>query len=221
MHQPEDTSIFFRQVSQVSESAASELDRRYRDRLCALVEREMNIRYRRREDPEDVVQSVFRTFFRRASQGEFRFDNQAGLWSLLQRITRCKILNHIQFHHADIRDVAREQPCDGLAVADEEGAGPAAWLLGETLEAVLNGMDPQESAVFRLQLFGLTIGEIVQTVLADLSPPFPEILQLRLQGCSEREIAQRIGCGREAVRYRLKRLRLRLNALLQDQSRRQ
>ena len=52
----------------------------YRARLCQLVEREMNRRFRRKEDPEDVVQSAFRTFYRHNAKGEFRIDSSVDLW---------------------------------------------------------------------------------------------------------------------------------------------
>ncbi|MGA7698057.1 MAG: LuxR family transcriptional regulator, partial [Thermoguttaceae bacterium] len=74
----------------VTDSMAADMDDRYRQRLCQLVEREMNRRFRRREDPEDVVQSAFRTFYRRNAQGEFRIDFSTDLWRLLETITRHK-----------------------------------------------------------------------------------------------------------------------------------
>ncbi len=219
MHQPNDAAALLNRVTQDTDSAAAELDRMFRDRLCALVEREMNTRYRRREDPEDVVQSVFRTFFRRASQGEFQIDNAGQLWNLLQRIARHKIVNHAAFHQAQVRDVAREEDCGDRVLADAARAVPNARILGDALEAVLNGLEPHESEIYRLHLYGFTIAEIVEAVLEGLPTPYPEMLQLRLQGHSEPGIAERMGIGREAVRYRLKRLRQRLNLLLQEHSR--
>lgn len=218
MQQSDDVAGLLGRVTSATDSAAGELDHIYRDRLCALVEREMNARYRRREDPEDVVQSVFRTFFRRASQGEFQFDHAGGLWKLLQQITRRKIVNHVEFQKAQVRDLSREEPCDGNTLESPEGGKLAARMLGDALEAVLDGLENYESEVYRLQLYGLTVAEIVETVLRGLPAPYPEMLQLRLQGHSERQIAERMGLGREAVRYRLKRLRQRLNLLLRERS---
>ena len=45
-----------------------------------------------REDPEDVVQTVLRTYFRRAALGEFQIADSSDLWALLAKITRRKIL---------------------------------------------------------------------------------------------------------------------------------
>ena len=54
MDAPESGDGFTTRVNRNSESAAAELDGRYRQRLCALVAREMGQRFRAREDPEDV-----------------------------------------------------------------------------------------------------------------------------------------------------------------------
>jgi RNA polymerase sigma-70 factor (ECF subfamily) len=70
-----------------ADSASPEIDEEYRGRLCQVVQREMNQRFRRKEDPEDVVQSAFRTFYRRNALGEFRIDSSGDLWGLLETIT--------------------------------------------------------------------------------------------------------------------------------------
>ena len=90
-----------------------ELDEQYRARLCRLVEREMNRRFRRKEDPEDVVQSAFRTFYRRNAQGEFHIDSSVDLWRLLETITRHKILKHVEKLGAGKRDPKREEYPEG------------------------------------------------------------------------------------------------------------
>jgi hypothetical protein len=69
-----------------NDSLAERLDHMFRERLCRLVEREMNARYRCREDAEDVVQSVFRTFFCQAASGKFEFHHQGALWNLAAEV---------------------------------------------------------------------------------------------------------------------------------------
>src|SRR5579884_576430 len=49
-----------------SEEAARQLFERYTDRLIALARGHIDQRLARRVDPEDITQSAFRTFFRRA-----------------------------------------------------------------------------------------------------------------------------------------------------------
>lgn len=196
-----------------TESAAGELNRLFRQRLCALVRQELNARYRSREDPEDLIQSVFRTFFRRASLGEFHFEHDGALWSVLQRITRRKILKRAEYHGAQARDVSKEERFAEF-VADKEPAAAQARMLGDALECALKGLEPLEPEIFRLQLHGYTIAEIIDAILAGLESPYPEILQLRLQGHTESQIAASLGCGRAAVRYRLKRICERLQFML-------
>ena len=50
---------------------------RYSNRLIRLAGKHLNQRLAGRVDPEDVVQSVFRTFFRRGLDGEFQLDGSA------------------------------------------------------------------------------------------------------------------------------------------------
>jgi RNA polymerase sigma-70 factor (ECF subfamily) len=199
-----------------SRTATEELDRLFRQRLCALVEREMNARYRRREDPEDVVQSVFRTFFRRAALGQYHVAHNGAMWKLLEQITRRKILKHVEYHRAKKRDVAQELPLPDDAPHEYAESAADARLLGNALECVLRGLDSPEPEVYRLQLHGYTVAEILETVLNGLDTSYVEILALRLQGHTEDDIAAQVGCGREAVRYRLKRLVQRLRFLLRE-----
>src|SRR5690348_7387242 len=70
--------------------AAEEVFARYARRLVRLAEQHLSRRLAARLDGEDVVQSVFRTFFRRAAAGEFRIDSSLHLWRLLVRITVLK-----------------------------------------------------------------------------------------------------------------------------------
>lgn len=165
------------------------------------------------------MQSVFRTFFRRAAKGEFQVEHSGALWKLLQQITRRKILKHAEYHLREKRTPEREQyEMDDVLTAGAPAAREAR-LLGDVLEAVLARLEPPEPEVLRLQLYGYTIAEIVDIVLEGLESPYPEILQLRLQGHTETQIAETLNCGREAVRYRLKRFRQRLaNMLAQDSS---
>jgi RNA polymerase sigma-70 factor, ECF subfamily len=199
-----------------NDSLAERLDHMFRERLCRLVEREMNARYRCREDAEDVVQSVFRTFFCQAASGKFEFHHQGALWNLLRKLARHKILKHIRYQQAQSRDPRHECPL----LEDCPAEGPTdvqACMLGDALEVVLSGLEPPEPELFALQLHGYSIGEICELVLRGLAPPYPQVLQLRLQGESESQIASRLECGREAVRYRLRRIRERLCKLLADE----
>jgi RNA polymerase sigma-70 factor (ECF subfamily) len=165
--------------------SSSELDDQYRARLCQLVEREMNRRFRRKEDPEDVVQSAFRTFYRRNALGEFHVDSSVDLWRLLETITRHKMLKYIEKNDAAKRDPKREEYPDG----DE-----------------LRGRDPtpEEAAM---------AADLLETALAGLDETYVKVLHMRLQNCTEEEIAAKLGCTRSFVRTKLDRVRDRLERL--------
>ena len=168
--------------------AAAELDERYRARLCQLVEREMNCRFRRKEDPEDVVQSAFRTFYRRNAQGEFHIDSSVDLWRLLETITRHKILKHVQKLGAEKRDPIREQYPEG---DDLQGRDPT----------------PAEAAI---------AADLMEKSLAGLDETYVQVFHMRLQNCAEEEIAATLGCSRRQVHNRLHLIRQRLQRLSDD-----
>src|SRR5438132_1596809 len=68
-------------------AAAEHVFARYAGQLVRVAEQHISRRLAGRVDGEDVVQSVFRTFFRRAEAGQFRIDSSVQLWQLLVRIT--------------------------------------------------------------------------------------------------------------------------------------
>lgn len=185
MSQPPSEFDFVDRVNRGTDSVAAELDQRYRQRLCRLVERELDRSLRRREDPEDLVQTVFRTYFRRAALGEFHITQTSDLWALLAKITRRKILKRAEYHRAEKR------------LPDAEDGQEVAWLSG-------GEPGPVDLAV---------AAELVEKTLQGLEPAFTEVFQLRIAGCTEEDIAQRLNCTRAAVRFKLERIRQRLARL--------
>ena len=60
-----------------------------------------------RVDPEDIVQSVFRTFFRRATLGQYTVPEGEELWKLLLVIALNKVRATGSYHRAAKRDLRR------------------------------------------------------------------------------------------------------------------
>lgn len=167
---------------------AEELFARYAKRLTRLAEGLLSDKLAGRLDGEDVVQSVFRTFFRRSAEGEFLIDSSAQLWRLLVKITIRKTRAKGRFHVAKLRDVRAETHGDGdewfrEAVATEPGPMEAAILVDQ-IESLLQGLPPLHCRVLDLRLQGHGPSEIAtllkvsrQTVHRVLA-----LLQKRLEG---------------------------------------
>src|SRR5580698_8990549 len=76
--------------------------------LEQLAEKHVPPQLRKRFGPEDVVQSVCRTFLRRARSGEFHLPDSENLWRLLCAITLTKVREQARFHLRKRRGVDRE-----------------------------------------------------------------------------------------------------------------
>lgn len=172
---------------------AEELYRRYAARLWELAHQRIGHRFGARVAAEDVVQSVFRTFFRRARDGMLEWDGADGaetLWRLMVRITLRKVGQQIRWNQAERRDVGLE-----VVSLDEDVA----------LEAVSAEPSPIDAAIF---------AEEVEAMFEPLDSAKAEMLRLSLEGCSTAEVAERLQCSRWTVRRVLDRIGFRLQERL-------
>jgi RNA polymerase sigma-70 factor (ECF subfamily) len=167
------------------QDAARQLFDRYVDRLVALVRRRIGTRLARRVDPEDVVQSVFRTVFGRLREGQFHIREQDDLCKLLMRVTVHKALRQVEFHGAEKRDMAREAP---------QGEKPLEQLMG-----VLD-REPRPEAVVAF------VDELEQ-FLSQLGPLERQVVELRLQGHGNEDVARQLGVIDRRVRRVVERVR--------------
>ena len=90
-----DDRDLIREFQAGSESAARELFDKYCERLMRLAKRRIGQRMNSRVDPEDVIQSAFRTFFVHVKNDEFTFEGENDLFKLLVRLTVHKTLRQI------------------------------------------------------------------------------------------------------------------------------
>jgi RNA polymerase sigma-70 factor (ECF subfamily) len=74
-------------LSQGDEAAAVQIFQRYAQRLIALARDRLGQVLRQKVDPEDVMQSVFKSFFARHADGQYKLDSWDSLWALLTTIT--------------------------------------------------------------------------------------------------------------------------------------
>jgi RNA polymerase sigma-70 factor (ECF subfamily) len=136
---------------------------RYAQRLCRLAEQRLSHRLAGRVDGDDVVQSVFRTFFRRSAAGEFRIASADQLWALLVQITLRKAQDQGRRHTADRRDVGLEMPAADRTspetLARDPGPEEAAALLDQ-IEVLLRGLPDLHCHVLELRLQGHEVAAI-------------------------------------------------------------
>ncbi|HEX5271541.1 MAG TPA: sigma-70 family RNA polymerase sigma factor [Gemmataceae bacterium] len=163
---------------------AEELFRRHAARLARLAEQHLDRRVAARVDGEDVVQSVFRTFFRRCARGEFHIDSSADVWRLLVRLTLRKARAEVRRHRAAKRDATAEAPADALDV-----------------QALSRDPGPDQAA---------ELVDHIDRLLRGLPDLFCHILDRRLQGCAVADIAAELAVSRQTVYRALDLLRRRL-----------
>ena len=158
-------------------------------RLIGLARNHLNIQLQNKVDPEDIVQSAYKSFFLRYGDEAVSAQKLDSLWSLLSLITLRKCADRVRHYTADRRNVARE----ARGEATEESAP---WR-----EAIDREPTPEQAAV---------LAETVEHMLADLAPPERPIVELSLQGYSAREVSEQLGRAERSVRRVRERVRQRL-----------
>jgi DNA-directed RNA polymerase specialized sigma24 family protein len=132
-----------------------------------LAQAQLDPRLRAKLDAADVVQSAFRTFFRRAARGDFRLANDDSLWALLARITVRKCYQQADRFLTARRDVRRESPLAAAqppACQDARSTEPTAEelaMLGETMTWLCRRLgSPRKQRILELSLAGHSVAEI-------------------------------------------------------------
>ncbi len=150
------------------QDAAKELFDRYASRLVALARKQISQRLASRVDPEDVVQSVFRSFFGRVKAGKFHIEEQDDLGKLLVRITVHKTLRKVEFHQAAKRDPRMEAvqgdfaSDDLVQVLDREPSPEAVVAFVDQLDHFLSQLRPEERQILEMRFEGYSNGEITK-----------------------------------------------------------
>jgi len=123
-------------------------------RLRRLAERNLAGRMRRRLDPDDLVQSAFRTFLRRAARHEFELKDRDMLMSLLCTILLNKVRRLVRDHSRQKRGVEREQYFDTLADVQGQNPTPEEQVAFQELEQLIQTMGEDEQLVVSMKLAG-------------------------------------------------------------------
>jgi RNA polymerase sigma-70 factor (ECF subfamily) len=173
--------------------AAARVFDRFARRLIELARARLDARLRRKVDPEDVLQSAFKSFFLRQAGRPYALTDWDGLWGLLACITARKCGRQIAHFKAARRNVARE--ADRQPASDDSGYG---W------EAVGDDPGPFEAAA---------LAETVEELHRNLTDRESHILALSLQGYAVPEVSAEVGCTERTVYRVLGHIRERLEAL--------
>ena len=168
--------------------AATELYVRYAERLQALAKSQTSHQLSARFDPEDVVQSVFRTFFRRASEGLYNVPPGEQLWQLLLVLALNKVRALGVHHRAQKRDVGRTAGSPGL-------------------EAYQGSRDETPMRILTL---------VIDDVVGALPTIQQRMIQLRIEGYEIGQIAERTQRSKRSVERVLQKMRQRLADLIDD-----
>ena len=171
--------------------AAAQIHQEFVDSLVRLASRRINNRFRSKISPEEIVQSVFASFFRRNNNEDYILDDWDDLWALLVKITLNKCVNQVARFDAAKRDVRRELTGHGTTDSHSFfgcGCQPTA----------------QDIAIFN---------ESLDELLDRIPQSSKEIVNLRLKGMSNFEISESLGCSERTVYRALKKIRKVFNDL--------
>ncbi len=147
------------------QDAATQLYLRYAGRLQSLASAQTSPQLANRFDPEDVVQSVFRTFFRRVSSGLYDVPPGEELWSLLLVLALNKIRTMSKYHRAQKRDVRKTIGAEQLGDAGEPsqtGDETSLQILRFVIDDLLDNLPETNRSIVELRIQGHKADEIVR-----------------------------------------------------------
>jgi RNA polymerase sigma-70 factor (ECF subfamily) len=173
------------------DDAATAVFRRFSHRLRGLARGHLEAMTQTRGEVEDVVQSVYKSFFSRFGRGEFAFDDWDDLWGLLTVITLRKCSNRRAYHRARRRDPRRlvtpspkgPSAAPILQLIDREPTPLEAAILTDTLHELFRSLDEQDRETASLLMQGYTAEEIAVAL-----------------ACSERTVRRARGRLKERLR---------------------
>ncbi|WP_254508372.1 RNA polymerase sigma factor [Anatilimnocola floriformis] len=165
---------------------------RFSDQLIRMARKHLGGRLENKVDPEDVVQSAYKSLLLRYGDAGLGAESWQGLWGLLTTITVRKCADRARYHQAEKRDVRRE-----AAAAPADGFSP--WMAAVSREPT-----PEHAAM---------LSEVMADLFNRLEADERTMIELSLQGFSTQEISEQTGRAERSVR----RLRERVRKFLERQ----
>ncbi|MCI0464584.1 MAG: sigma-70 family RNA polymerase sigma factor [Gemmataceae bacterium] len=161
------------------ETGGFPLDESCRQRLIALARRKLGPDVRRQLDPEDIVQSVFKSFFLRPEEAQGY--SAEDLQKLLAYRTARKCDKKLRNLFAQRRDVRRE----------EHPGDSDSWQPADPRE-----LSPEEEAALH---------DLRAWLRRQLAEEDFQVIELKAQGFNTAEISEQVGCCDRTVRRVLER----------------
>ncbi len=169
---------------------------RYSACLIAMARSRLSERLRQKVDCADVVQSVYRTVYRRLAAGQFQFDSWDSLLGMLIVLTARRCCRWFAHYQTQARDLGREVTLQ----AGEQQTGPAPL----PAEPADRQPTPEEAAMLE---------ETIRQTLGSLDAQERQAVLLGLLGDSDAEIGRQVGLTQYTVRQIRRQYRARLQEL--------
>ncbi len=170
------------------EEAATEIYNRYAKRILGLVSHQMADRLHLEIQPEDIVQSVFKSIFRGVTSGGYDAPEGGTLWQLMAVVAIHKVRRSASKRTVQKRDFRRTQSLNSLESFD-----------------VQDRTTPED--------FEIAIREAIEHLL----PAEKSAVLLRVQGHSVEEISEKLDRSRRSVERLLQSSREKMAQLLLEE----
>ncbi len=159
---PSDRSLL-RRLRGGDQDAATQLYYRYAERLRLLAHAEFSNDLARRVEVDDIIQSVFSSFFRGVNKGYYEVPAGEELWHLFLVIALNKIRAKGNYHRAARRDVRQTVGGNGLDnLAPHAGEGSAFQELKMTVEEIMSSLPAAQQRMVELRIEGFDLAEIAE-----------------------------------------------------------
>lgn len=200
------------------DEAAARIFNEYVDQLLGIIRGKLASQLAARLEPQDIMQSVWGSFFRR----KYEIPSRASLFALLVEICINKTREATRHHHALKRNVSVESDVEQFEY--EAGRRIPPDTKRQRIEDVSNALESTEASetvgeaesdswldidTLRLLATGATAEQAatVIEVFDSLPTELQRVASLRIEGKTEAEIAAQLGCARRTVTRRLGLLR--------------
>lgn len=168
--------------------AANQIWQHYFDRLTRLVRARINGQNRAVSDEEDIVLSVFESFYAAAENGRFPdLSDRDDLWQLLLRMSARKVVDKRRHDQRQRRGGEAE-----VQSLDQKGDDDAIVAIGD---------EPSPEMVLMMQ-------ESVEEFFSHLGVgQLRELAGAKLEGYSNAELSKRFGCSERTIERRMHLIR--------------